>query len=210
MRRGFEWRSSAAWHISIAGQHCLPSFSIILSRSNMLRRATKVLVLDNSLRGLPDVDKLSPEQTGLRILCSPWARRLWTLQESGLLMRVHFLIGNTMPSYPEIRLSLKNSPNLATVFQQIPDDHVLRPLIARTHDLNLTTESFTGHWKQRFHRDRFIDGALSPTWSRLEAWFDTLYMNWGMATTSGRVPVFRGVAYRSVGYGKAKVSPCKS
>ena len=156
-------KSSVAWHISIAGQRHRPDRRTIKSLANRLLRATKVLVLDNSLRQLEHVDKLSAESMGLRILCSPWARRLWTLQESGLLMRAHFLIGDTMPSYPDIRLKMKNNPNLRALFQQIPEDHALQSVIAATHDLNLTTVAFTGHWKERYHRDRFIDGALSPT-----------------------------------------------
>lgn len=154
-------------------------------------------MLDNSLRRLNKPHALTAENIAIRILCSPWARRLWTLQEAGLLMRAYFLIGNTrMQSYPELRLSAKNHPNLASIFAEIPEEHPLHKLIAATDDRNLRIATFTSGFFKGFREDRFIDNALSSTWSRLEAWFMTMYMDWGAASIKGRVPVFKGIAYR--------------
>ena len=49
--------------------------------------ATKVLVLDKTLLAT-DTGDLSSEEIGLRILTSPWSRRLWTLQEGAQRTRV--------------------------------------------------------------------------------------------------------------------------
>ena len=45
--------------------------------------ATYVLVLDSSLRHC-DINKLGIDEVSMRILTSPWMRRLWTLQEGAL------------------------------------------------------------------------------------------------------------------------------
>ena len=45
--------------------------------------ATYVLVLDSSLRHC-DINKLGIDEVSMRILISPWTRRLWTLQEGAL------------------------------------------------------------------------------------------------------------------------------
>lgn len=154
-------------------------------------------MLDNSLRRLQNENNLTAENVAIRILCSPWARRLWTLQEAGLLMRAYFLIGNTrMQSYPDLRLSAKNHPNLASIYAGIPEEHPLHRLIAATCDRNLKIATYTGGFFKGFRDDRFIDNALNSTWSRLEAWFMTMYMDWGTASIQGRVPVFTGIAYR--------------
>lgn len=88
-------------------------------------------------------------------------------------MRTYFNIGGALaPNFPEIRVKAKNSPNLFVVHGEMPRDHFLHDLLHFTDDRNLEVEAFDLSYDRRHLKDRYVDNALSSTWSRLEVFFN--------------------------------------
>jgi hypothetical protein len=57
------------------------------------KAAPAIFVLDNGLLNISTAQtsrKMEPEEIALRIMCSDWARRLWTLQEGSFQERVRY------------------------------------------------------------------------------------------------------------------------
>lgn len=74
------------------------------------RYATHVLVLDASLRHYGD-ESLEIDEVSIRILTSPWMRRLWTLQEGALpavTNRLWFQLAHKALNLRELRLNAGN------------------------------------------------------------------------------------------------------
>ena len=74
------------------------------------RHASHVLVLDASLRRC-DVESLDIDEMSMRILTSPWMRRLWTLQEGALpsvTNRLWFQLGHKALNLRELRINARD------------------------------------------------------------------------------------------------------
>lgn len=74
------------------------------------RHASHVLVLDASLRRC-DVESLDIDETSMRILTSPWMRRLWTLQEGALpsvTNRLWFQLAHKALNLRELRINARD------------------------------------------------------------------------------------------------------
>lgn len=74
------------------------------------QHATHVLVLDASLRRY-DVESLGIDEVSMRILTSPWMRRLWTLQEGALpavTNRLWFQLAHRALNIRELRLNARD------------------------------------------------------------------------------------------------------
>src|SRR5690348_16755818 len=65
------------------------------------KSATKVLVIDRRLFTVPAVG-MSAEERGLRIMCSAWARRLWTLQEGSFQSNVYYKFKDGLYQYRDL------------------------------------------------------------------------------------------------------------
>lgn len=73
------------------------------------RHASHVLVLDASLRRC-NVESLDIDETSMRILTSPWMRRLWTLQEGALpsvTNRLWFQLAHKALNLRELRINAR-------------------------------------------------------------------------------------------------------
>ena len=74
------------------------------------QKATHVLVLDASLKRC-DMENLEIDETSMRILTSPWMRRLWTLQEGALpavTNRLWFQLSHRALNLRELRMNARD------------------------------------------------------------------------------------------------------
>lgn len=75
------------------------------------QHATHVLVLDASLKRC-DMESLDIDETSMRILTSPWMRRLWTLQEGALpavTNRLWFQLSHKALNIRELRMNARDN-----------------------------------------------------------------------------------------------------
>lgn len=86
-------RPSLAWIDSM----CIPRqkdlrHAAIRTMASVYRMAWKTIVLDSSLQNF-DPDRRPAQELAVRVLCSTWMKRLWTLQEGALAKRLYFVLG---------------------------------------------------------------------------------------------------------------------
>ena len=135
------------------------------------KSADRVLVLDNSLRSVESAGT-SVEERAVRILCSPWNSRLWTLQEGAMQDKVWYQFSDEaqQPQY-----DLKNpGENEDLHFRSrdllLPNDHFLEHILSARFEISESTSLFGIH--EYFGDD--AQYALSPVWGSLKSCFDGL------------------------------------
>jgi hypothetical protein len=82
----------------------------IIEMRNTYRLADKVVVLDTYFN-LPS-HLLTPNEMLLRILCSAWTTRLWTLQEGALAKDLYFCFSDLPVSIADLQRRLRDDPRL--------------------------------------------------------------------------------------------------
>ncbi|KAM6525875.1 hypothetical protein FALCPG4_011407 [Fusarium falciforme] len=93
------------------------------------KSSTKVLVLDRTLAGVPS-HGMSKEEIGLRIMCSGWARRLWTLQEGLYQAQVHYQFADTTYTFKDLNEAVRQTHAFPARNMTIPETHFLREYLA--------------------------------------------------------------------------------
>jgi hypothetical protein len=93
------------------------------------KSATKVLVLDRTLLRVSS-HGMSPEEIGLRIMCSGWARRLWTLQEGLFQAQVHYQFADTAHAYQQLNEAVRQTHAFPGRGETVPATHFLHDLLA--------------------------------------------------------------------------------
>lgn len=92
----------------------------IIEMRNTYRNADKVLVLDSYLE--QDVEGMSTVECLLRIICSAWTTRLWTLQEGALAEDLWFQFRDRAINLTRTQHALRNDPE--TVYRDVDDSLV--------------------------------------------------------------------------------------
>jgi len=92
------------------------------------KSAPVVLVLDQTL--LQTTTKgMCPEEVGLRIMCSVWARRLWTLQEGSFQSRVHYLFADDAYLFNELHNAVRKRHAFPDRQRSVTSRHFLNELL---------------------------------------------------------------------------------
>ncbi|KAJ4252517.1 hypothetical protein NW757_005959 [Fusarium falciforme] len=93
------------------------------------KSSAKVLVLDRTLAGVPS-HGMSKEEIRLRIMCSGWARRLWTLQEGLYQAQVHYQFADTTYTFKDLNEAVRQTHAFPARNVTIPETHFLREYLA--------------------------------------------------------------------------------
>lgn len=101
----------------------------IKNMEGVYKSSTKVLVLDRTLTGVSS-HGMSEEEIGLRIMCSGWARRLWTLQEGLYQAQVHFQFADTSYTFKDLNEAVRHKHAFPARSVTIPETHFLRECLA--------------------------------------------------------------------------------
>jgi hypothetical protein len=164
------------------------------------KSATKVLVLDRTLTRVSSQD-MSPEEIGIRIMCSGWARRLWTLQEGLFQAQVEYQFKDITQTYKGLREAVRWMNAFPGRNTAIPAEHFLHEILADPPNCAISSIDPLAC---------FAHKALSCCWTRISAFFKELDIrysqpdpNWfpGMQLVPGMtvlVPrALRTIAYRT-------------
>lgn len=135
----------------------------IRNMEGIYKSSTKILVLDRTLAGVPSHD-MSKEEIGLRIMCSGWARRLWTLQEGLYQARVHYQFLNTTYIFKGLNNAVRQTHAFPARNLTIPETHFLHELLANPPHCAADYEPLAC----------FAYKALSPCWARISSFFKEL------------------------------------
>ncbi|KAF5722163.1 het domain-containing protein [Fusarium mundagurra] len=127
------------------------------------KSSTKVLVLDRTLADVPSYGMLT-EEIGLRIMCSGWARRLWTLQEGLHQAQVHYQFADTTYTYKDLNEAMRKKHAFPTRSVTVPETHSLRKLLANPPHCAYAYEPLAC----------FAHKALSCCWPRISSFFKEL------------------------------------
>lgn len=127
----------------------------ISQMERVYKTATKVLVLDSSLTSVSTTG-MDPMEIGMRIMCSGWSRRLWTLQEGAYTNRVHFQFQGSTHTYNELKAALKSHWNIPRIDFDLPENHHLRQFLNMTHDERVQTRSYK---------------VMNPVWPQIASFF---------------------------------------
>lgn len=126
--------------------------------------ATSVLVLDRTLTDTSS-HGMSAEEIGLRIMCSGWARRLWTLQEGLFQAQVHYQFKDTTHTYKHLNEDVRQKHAFPARSVTVPQTHFLLELLANPP--NSAADSFEP-------LARFAHKSLSCCWPRISSFFKEL------------------------------------
>lgn len=127
------------------------------------KSSTKVLVLDHTLADVPSYDMLT-EEIGLRIMCSGWARRLWSLQEGLHQAQVHYQFADTTYTYKDLNEAMRKKHAFPTRSVTVPETHSLHKLLANPPHCAYAYEPLAC----------FAHKALSCCWPRISSFFKEL------------------------------------
>jgi hypothetical protein len=126
--------------------------------------ATKVLVLDRTLMSVSSND-MSYEEIGLRIMCSGWARRLWTLQEGIFQAKVHYQFADTSHTYEHLNAAVRKEHAFPGRHKTVPETHFLQELLADPPNCTVTPFEPLAC---------FAHKPLSCCWPRISSFFKEL------------------------------------
>lgn len=129
------------------------------------KSAPKALVIDQTLLCIEAAHR-SPEEIALHIACSPWSRRLWTLQEGLFQDRVHYRFKDSFQSLSALVKSLEKLHAFPTRPLSIPSDHFLHDYLDRPPNCEKSTAPLAAN--------AYL--ALS-FWPRIEPFFDQMNIN---------------------------------
>ena len=124
------------------------------------KSASKVLVLDRRLLDV-SANGMSAEEIGLRIMCSAWARRLWTLQEGSFQSRVFYRFKDTLYSYDNLNKEVMNKHALPSRRRNVPREHFLHRIL----DNPPNCQSPVSPLRKNAHK------ALNCVWLRVSSFF---------------------------------------
>jgi hypothetical protein len=124
------------------------------------KSATKVLVLDRRLLEASTRD-MSPEEIGLRVMCSAWARRLWTLQEGSFQSRVYYKFKDALHMYANLNKQIQKEHAFPHRRRTVLGDHFLNAVLNDPPNC----QSFISPLQSQAHK------ALSCAWPRISAFF---------------------------------------
>lgn len=124
------------------------------------KTATKILVLDRTLFEVSTSD-MSPEEIGLRIMCSPWARRLWTLSEGSFQSRVVYKFQDSFHRYEDLNNAVRAMHAFPGRRRVIPQNHFLNAVLADPPNCQTQLEPL---WKHA-HK------ALNCVWPKISTFF---------------------------------------
>jgi hypothetical protein len=127
------------------------------------KSSTKVLVLDRTLASLPSVG-MSTEVIGLRIMCSGWARRLWTLQEGLYQARVYYQFADIAFTFEQLNEAVRQAHAFPGRSVIVPETHSLRQKLANPPNCTRSIDTLAC----------FAHKALSCCWPRISSFFDEL------------------------------------
>jgi hypothetical protein len=160
--------------------------------------ATKVLVLDRCLVNVAS-QGMSYEEIGLRIMCSGWARRLWTLQEGLFQAKVQYQFADRSYTYDYLNNAVRQTHAFPRRRTTLPNTHYLHQILANPP--NCATSLIDP-------LARFAHKALSCCWSRISSFFKELNIRYsqpdpawfpGMQLVPG-MPVLVPRALRTIAY----------
>ncbi|XP_044714748.1 uncharacterized protein HRG_11783 [Hirsutella rhossiliensis] len=137
--------------------------SAIKNMEGVYKSSTKVLVLDRTLAGVLSHD-MSKEEIGLRIMCSGWARRLWTLQEGLYQAQVHYQFADTTYTFNNLNKAVRQTHAFPARSVTIPETHLLRKRLANPPQCAADYEPLAC----------FAHKALSCCWTRISSFFKEL------------------------------------
>ncbi|KAL7914497.1 hypothetical protein GGI35DRAFT_434509 [Trichoderma velutinum] len=135
----------------------------IKNMESVYKSSTKVLVLDRTLASLPSVG-MSAEVIGLRIMCSGWARRLWTLQEGLYQARVYYQFADMTFTFEQLDEAVRKANAFPGRSVTVSETHFLRQKLANPPYCEASFEPLA----------RFAHKALSCCWPRISSFFGEL------------------------------------
>ncbi|KAM5349010.1 hypothetical protein ACJ41O_008833 [Fusarium nematophilum] len=135
----------------------------IKNMEGIYKSSTKVLVLDRTLTGIRS-HGMSKEEIGLRIMCSGWARRLWTLQEGLYQAQVHYQFADTTYTFKDLNEAVRRTHAFPARSKTIPETHFLRELLTNPPHCAADYEPLAC----------FAHKALSCCWTRISSFFKEL------------------------------------
>ena len=124
------------------------------------KTATKILVLDRTLFEV-STSNMSPEEIGLRIMCSPWARRLWTLSEGSLQNRVVYKFQDSFHRYEDLNNAVRELHAFTSRRRIIPQNHFLNAVLANPPNRRTPLD----HLRRHAHK------ALNCAWPKISTFF---------------------------------------
>ncbi|KAF5699215.1 het domain-containing protein [Fusarium mundagurra] len=127
------------------------------------KSSTKVLVLDRTLADVLSHD-MPTEEIGLRIMCSGWARRLWTLQEGLHQAQVHYQFADTTYTYKDLNEAVRQMHAFPKRSVTVAKTHSLREFLDNPPHCACAYEPLAC----------FAHKALSCCWSRISSFFKEL------------------------------------
>lgn len=131
------------------------------------KSATKILVLDRTLTQV-SASTMSPEEIGLRIMCSPWARRLWTLSEGSFQSRVVYKFKDSFHYYDHLNKTIQTMCALSNRRRFIPKGHFLNTILDNPPNCLPPVGPL---W-------RYAYKALSCTWPRISTFFKEMNLTY--------------------------------
>ena len=158
------------------------------------KSAPIVLVLD---KGLVNVctrsasKRMGPEEIALRIMCSDWARRLWTLQEGAAQHNVYYRFADEYYAYEGLREQLQRALAFSNRQRMVPPEHHLCQILDAAPKFQLTLIGKTELHTLEYH----VFKALNPCWPLISRFFKELYADYhyeaGIRTEDGELTLSR-------------------
>lgn len=131
------------------------------------KSATKVLVLARTMLRII-TRGMNPEEIGLRVACSGWVRRLWTLQEGVWQTRVHYQFADNDFIYYDLKQNLRKTFCMAdgvTYQRKISSGHFLNDML---DNAEIPKKSLDFPFMK----------YLNPSWPVVASFFKNLMMNY--------------------------------